>query len=58
MMTIGRFIINMTILDYIWKPFFKLMKYNKPVGTVYNIYVGPIFINFIKLKKTNDETLH
>lgn len=51
MMTIGRYIINMTILDYIWKPFFKLMKYNKPVGTIYNIYVGPIFINFIKLKK-------
>jgi len=45
-----RFILNITILDYVWKPFFKVMKYNKPIGKIYNIFIGKIFINFIILK--------
>ena len=47
-MEFKRFIINITILDYVWKPLFKVMKYNKPIGKIYNIFIGPIFINFIK----------
>ena len=43
-----RFIVIITILDYVWKPFFKVIKYNKPIGKVYNIFIGPIFINFSK----------
>ena len=43
-----QFIINITVLDYIWKPFFKFMKYNKPICKIYNIFIGPIFINIIK----------
>lgn len=45
-----RFILNVTILDYVWKPFFKVMKYNKPIGKIYNIFIGKIFINFVVLK--------
>lgn len=48
MMIFKNFIVNITILDYIWKPFFKVMKYNKPIGRIYNIFIGPIFINIIK----------
>lgn len=47
-MEFKRFILNITILDYVWKPFFKVMKYNKPIGKIYNIFIGKIFINFIK----------
>lgn len=47
-MRFKRFIVNFTVLDFVWKPFFKVMKYNKPVGRTYNIFIGPIFINFIK----------
>lgn len=46
-MKFGRFIVNITILDYVWKPFFKVMKYNKPIGKIYNIFIGSFFINFI-----------
>lgn len=31
-MKFKKFIVNFTILDYVWKPFFKVMTYNKPVG--------------------------
>ena len=50
-MKFKKFIVNFTILDYVWKPFFKVMKYNKPIGVVYNIFIGPIFINIIKKKQ-------
>lgn len=49
-MRFKRFIVSITILDYVWKPFFKVMKYNKPIGKIYNIFIGSIFINFIVLK--------
>ena len=50
-MTFKKFIVNFMVLNYCWKPFFKVMKYNKPIGRIYNIFVGPIFINFIKNNK-------
>lgn len=50
-MEFKKFIVTFAILDYCWKPLFKLMKYNKPIGRIYNIFVGPIFINIIKKNK-------
>ena len=50
-MEFKKILVNFTILDYVWKPFFKVMKYNKPIGRVYNIFIGPIFINVIKSNK-------
>lgn len=50
-MEFKRFILNIMILDYAWKPFFKVMKYDKSIGRIYNIFIGPIFINFIKKNK-------
>ena len=47
-MKFKRFIVNFTILDYVWKPFFEVMKHNKPIGKIYSIFIGPIFINIIK----------
>ena len=53
-MRFKRFIVNFTILDYTWKPFFKIMKYNKPVGRIYNIFIGFIFITIIKKSRHNN----
>lgn len=53
-MRLKRFIVNFTILDYTWKPFFKIMKYNKPVGRIYNIFIGFIFITIIKKSRHNN----
>ena len=51
-MKFKKIIVNCTILDYVWKPFFKVMKYDKPIGRIFNIFIGPIFINFI-IKKNS-----
>ena len=50
-MEFKRFLVNFTILDYVWKPFFKVMKYNKPIGVVYNIFIGPFFLILLKKNK-------
>lgn len=49
-MKFKRIMVNCTILDTPWIPFFQIMKFDKPIGKVYSMFFGRIFINIIKRK--------